>query len=84
MLTAQAFESYSHVFRSNSKFFDPWEVRFDDISLHDIIGEGALGTVYSAVLSKQPLNVGNGRKSSQTVAVRMLQSTIFLCQRFIT
>ena len=78
------------VFRSNSELFDPWEVLFDDISLHTIIGEGAFGKVYSGKLLKQSMEVGKGKKSSQrktykeqpqmkmgqTVAVKMLQSTI--------
>jgi len=43
--------------------------------LHNIIGEGAFGAVYRAALLKQPLEVGNGRKSSQlTVAVKVLQN----------
>jgi len=77
-------------FRSNSKFCDPWEVLFDDISLNRIIGEGAFGKVYSARLLRQTMEVGKGRKSSQsktdkeqqqmkmglTVAVKMLQSMI--------
>ena len=72
-------------FRSNSEFFEPWEIRFDDISLHNIIGEGTFGTVYRGALSKQPLQLGNGRKSTQlTVAVKMLQCTICLCLCLIT
>jgi len=77
-------------FRSNSKLFDPWEVLFDDISLNRIIGEGAFGKVYSGRLLRQTMEVGKGRKSSQsktdneqqqmkmglTVAVKMLQSMI--------
>ena len=89
----------SHVFRSNSELFeDPWEVVFDDISLHRIIGEGAFGKVYSGRLFKQIMEVGKGRKPLQrktdkgqqqmkmglTVAVKMLQSMIWLCQSFIT
>ena len=88
----------SHVFRSNSAVFvDPWEVLFDDISLHRIIGEGAFGKVYSGRLLKQVMEVGKGRKPLQrktdkgqqqmrmgvTVAVKMLQSMIWLCQGFI-
>ena len=79
------------LFRSNSKFFDPWEVLFDDISLHNIVGEGAFGKVYSGRLLKQTMEVGKGRKSSQskndkeqqqmkmglTVAVKMLQSMLW-------
>ena len=90
--------SFIHVFRSNSELFqDPWEVRFDDITLHKIIGEGAFGKVYSARLLKQTIEAGKGRTSPQrktdkeqqqmkmgrTVAVKMLQSTICLCQRYI-
>ena len=56
----------SHVFRSNSELFeDPWEVVFDDISLHRIIGEGAFGKVYSGRLFKQIMEVGKGRKPLQ-------------------
>lgn len=76
---------------------DPWEVLFDDISLDRIIGEGAFGKVYSGELLKQFMEIGKERQSSQrkkdkkqqqmkkrvTVAVKMLQSTIFLCQRFL-
>ena len=86
------------VFRSNSEFTDLFEVRFDDISLNKIIGEGAFGKVYSGRLLKQTMDVGKEKKSSQrktnneqqqmkmglTVAVKMLQSMIWLCQRFIT
>ena len=71
---------------------------FDDISLDKIIGEGAFGKVYSGRLLKQTVEVGKGRKYSQrkadkeqqqmktglTVAVKMLQSMIWLCQRFIS
>ena len=79
LLKAQASESWGHVFRSNSEFCDPWEVRFADISLHNIIGEGTFGTVYRGALSKQPLQLGNGKKPTQlTVAVKMLQCTICL------
>ena len=67
---------------------DPWEVLFDDISLHRIVGEGAFGKVYRGELLKQHMEVGKGRKSLQrkttkeqqrtkkalTVAVKMLQS----------
>ena len=98
MLKARAVDSDSciHVFRSNSELFqDPWEVRFDDILLHRIIGEGAFGKVYNGRLLKQTMEVGKGRKSLQrktdkeqqemkiglAVAVKMLQSTIWLCQR---
>lgn len=76
---------------------DPWEVLFDDISLDRIIGEGAFGKVYSAELLKQFMEIGKERESSQrkkdkkqqqmkmrvTVAVKMLQSTVFLFQRFL-
>ena len=72
-------------------------MRFDDISLDKIIGEGAFGKVYSGKLLKQTMEVTKGRKSSQrkidkermemkiglTVAVKMLQSMIWLCQPFI-
>jgi len=72
-------------------------VLFDDISLDTIIGEGAFGKVYSGRLLKQTMEVGKGKKSSQsktdkeqqqmkmglTVAVKMLQSMIGLRQRFI-
>ena len=85
------------LFRSNLQLFDPWEVLFDDISLHKIIGEGAFGKVYSGRLLKQTMDIGKGRKSSQsktdrkqqqmkmglTVAVKMLQSMIWLCKRFM-
>ena len=71
---------------------------FDDISLDKIIGEGAFGKVYSGRLLKKTMEVGNGKKSSQsktdkeqqqmkmglTVAVKMLQSMIWLRQRYIT
>ena len=85
-------KSHLLVFRSNSELFeDPWEVLFDDISLHRIIGEGAFGKVYSGRLLKQIMEVGKGRKPLQqrmrmglTVAVKMLQSMIWLCQSFIT
>ena len=96
MLKARALDFYVHVFRSNSELFqDPWEVRFDDISLHMIIGEGAFGKVYSGRLLKQTIVVGKEKKSSQrktdkeemkmslTVAVKMLQSMIWLYQRLI-
>jgi len=98
MLKARALDSYIHVFRSNSELFDQFEVLFDDISLDTIIGEGAFGKVYSGRLLKQTMEVGKGKKSSQsktdkgqqqmkmglTVAVKMLQSMIGLRQRFIT
>ena len=93
-------KSHLLVFRSNSELFeDPWEVLFDDISLHRIIGEGAFGKVYSGMLLKQTVEVyRTGRKPLQrktdkrqqqikmgiTVAVKMLQSMIWLCQGFIT
>ena len=65
-------------------------MRFDDISLHKIIGEGAFGKVYSGKLLKQTTEGVKGRKSLQqrtnkkqqemkiglTVAVKMLQSMI--------
>ena len=71
---------------------------FDDISLDKIIGEGAFGRVYRGRLLKQTVEVKKGRKSSKrktdkeqqemkrspTVAVKMLQSMIWLCQGFIT
>ena len=77
---------------------DPWEILFDDISLHRIVGEGAFGKVYSGELLKRHMKVGKGRKSLQretnkeqqrtkkglTVAVKMLQSNICLCQFFIS
>ena len=86
-----------HVVRTNSGLLDRWEVLFDDISLDRIIGEGAFGKVYSGELLKQFKEIGKGRESSQrkkdkkhlqmkkgvTVAVKMLQSTIFLCQRLL-
>ena len=96
MLKARALDSYIHVFRSNSELSDPFEVLFDDISLDKIIGEGAFGKVYSGRLLKETMEVG--RKPSQsktdkeqqqmkmglTVAVKMLQSMIWLRQRSIT
>jgi len=92
-----ALDSYIHVFRSNSELFDPWEIRFDDVSLHNIIGEGAFGKVYKGEFLKQLTEVGKGRRSSRhktikkrhqmkkglIVAVKMLQSTICRCQRFL-
>jgi len=94
LLKAQALDSYIRVFRFNSELFDSWEVLFDDISLHNIIGEGAFGKVYRGELLKNLMEVGKGRKPSQRktvktkqptkkgliVAVKMLQSTICLCQ----
>ena len=94
MLKAQALDSSIHVVRTTLELLDPWEVLFDDISLHRIIGEGAFGKVYSGELLKQTMEVGKGRKPSQRrkdkeqqqmkkgliVAVKMLQSTICLCQ----
>ena len=85
-------------FRSNLELLDPWEVLFDDISLHRIVGEGAFGKVYSGELLKQLMEVGKGGKSLQrktnkeqqrtkkglTVAVKMLQSKVCLCQFFIS
>ena len=89
-------DSFMHVVRTNSELSDPWEVLFDDISLHRIIGEGAFGKVYSGELLTQFMEVGKGRESSHpkkekkqqqmkgvAVAVKMLQSTICLCQRFL-
>ena len=80
-------------FRSNSELSDPFEVLFDDISLHKIIGEGAFGKVYSGELLKKIMEVGKGSKTPTrkkrekeqqtkkgvTVAVKMLQSKICLC-----
>ena len=100
MLKVRAPDSYVsiHVFRSNSELFqDSWEVRFDDISLDKIIGEGAFGKVYSGMLLKQTAEFGKGMKSLQrttnkerqqmkiglAVAVKMLQSMVWLCQGFI-
>ena len=71
---------------------------FDDISLDKIIGEGAFGKVYSGRLLKQNMEVKKGRKCSKrktdkeqqqmkrtpTVAVKMLQSMIWLNQRLIS
>ena len=81
-------------FRSNPELLDPWEVLFDDISLHRIVGEGAFGKVYRGQLLKQLMEVGKGRKSLMrkadkeqqqkkkglTVAVKMLQSKICFFQ----
>ena len=89
MLKARNLNSYIHVFRSSSELFDPFEVLFDDVSLHKIIGEGTFGKVYSGKLLKQTMEFGKGRRSwrrktdkSQqqmkmglTVAVKMLRST---------
>ena len=86
------------VFRANSELFDPWEVVFDDISLHRIIGEGAFGKVYRGELLKQTMEVGKGKKSLQRkkdkekqqrkkgpiVAVKMLQSKISLLSECFT
>jgi len=92
-------DSYAHVFSCNSELLqDSWEVLFDDITLHRIIGEGAFGKVYSGRLLKQTMEAGKGRISSQrstdkeqqqmkiglTVAVKMLQSMIWLFQLIIT
>jgi len=92
-------DSYVHVFSSNSEQFqDPWEVLFDDITLNRFIGEGAFGKVYSGRLLKQTMEVGKRRKSPQrktdkeqqqmkmglTVAVKMLQSMIWLFQLITT
>jgi len=66
--------------------------------LNTIIGEGAFGKVYHARLLKQTMEVGNGRKSMRrktnkehqqmkigpTVAVKMLQSMIWLWQRLFS
>ena len=71
---------------------------FDDISLDKIIGEGAFGKVYSGRLLKQTMEVKKGRKSSKRktdkkqkpikkspiVAVKMLQSMIWIIQRLIS
>ena len=98
MLRAWALDSYKYVFRSNSELFDPFEVLFDDISLDKIIGEGAFGKVYSGRLLKQTMEVKKGRKSSKRktdkeqqpmkkspiVAVKMLQSMIWLIQSLIS
>ena len=97
MLKAPSLVSCIPFLRSNSELLDSLEVRFDDISLDKIIGEGAFGKVYSGRLLKQTMEVTKGRKSSQrktdkeqqemkiglTVAVKMLQRMIWLCQRFI-
>ena len=87
-----------NVFRSNSELFDQFEVLFDDILLDKIIGQGAFGKVYRGRLLKQTMEAGKGRKSSKrktdkeqqqmkrspTVAVKMLKSMIWLCQRVIS
>jgi len=79
---------YRRKCRSNSELFDQFEVLFDDITLDKIIGEGAFGKVYSGRLLKQTMEVGKGKKSTQsktdkgqqqmkmglTVAVKMLQN----------
>ena len=71
---------------------------FDDISLDKIIGEGAFGKVYSGRLLKQTMEVKKGRKCSKrktdkeqqqmkrsrTVAVKMLQSMIWLIQSLLS
>ena len=87
-----------HVFRSKTELFqDPWEILFDDISLNRVIGEGAFGKVYSGRLLKQTMEAGKARISSRrktenkqqemkmglTVAVKMLQSMIFLCRTLV-
>ena len=97
MSKAQALKSSIHVFSSNSDLLkDPWEILFDDISLNRIVGEGAFGKVYSGKLLKQTMKVGKGKKSTQptidkkhqemkmglTVAVKMLQSMIWLCKSY--
>ena len=86
----------TYAFRTNSEFFDPLEVLFDDISLNKIIGEGAFGKVYSGRLLKQTIEAEKGKKSSQrktnkeqiqmglTVAVKMLQSMFWLYHHFKT
>ena len=93
MLKAWGLDFYIHIFRSKSELSDPFEVLFDDISLDTIIGEGAFGKVYSGMLLKQTVEANKGRKSSKrkadkeqqqikrspTVAVKMLQSMIWLC-----
>ena len=70
---------------------------FDDILLDTIIGEGAFGKVYSGRLLKQTVGANKGRKSSKrkadkeqqqikrspTVAVKMLQSMIWLFERLV-
>ena len=97
MLKAPSLVSCIHFFRFNSENLDQLEVRFDDISLDKIIGEGAFGKVYSGRLLKQTMEITKERKSSQrktdkeqqemkiglTVAVKMLQRMIWLYQCFI-
>ena len=79
--------------RSKLELLDPWEVLFDDISLHTIIGEGEFGKVYRGELLKELTEVGKRRKCLQrktyrkqqqtskglTVAVKMLQSKSCFC-----
>ncbi|KAL9957968.1 hypothetical protein ACROYT_G034928 [Oculina patagonica] len=74
--------------RSNSELSDPFEILFDDISLHKIIGEGAFGKVYSGELLKRIMVVGKGiqslkrkkekekhqRKKGLRVAAKMLRN----------
>ena len=71
---------------------------FDDILLDTIIGEGAFGKVYSGRLLKQTVGANKRRKSSKrkadkeqqqikrspTVAVKMLQSMIWLFERLVS
>lgn len=54
---------FSRKRRSNSELVDPFEIVFDDISLCNLIGEGAFGKVFSAELNKQ-METGKEGKSS--------------------
>lgn len=49
---------------------DPFEIVFDDISLCNLIGEGAFGKVFSAELNKQ---METGKEGKSSVAKRNKQ-----------
>ena len=55
--------------------YDAWEVKFDDVTISEEIGQGAFGKVYKGTL-KEPLSKKKSLRSTTAVAVKVLQGKL--------